>query len=256
MADTNEIMKTQRGRSRSYPVIALGDALEKIKSINTNLGVNGQFNRESIAAGMGYSSLNGTSGRRIAALVQYGFLDRERDLYYLSASAKRYLLPVNDNDQQDVIKDAALLPDLFSDIYNTFKGQVLPKQFVNRLIQEFGIEQKAASDVERVFKSTMETAGALQANGILKSEAITDSKVVSEDQDEDPDTKKKQADSGKINKPVGYLSVELPSGLTISYSQALASAFAFGVFGQELKALDDAVTAHNTQSAVQTEDVQ
>ncbi|QQR51905.1 hypothetical protein IPG36_04810 [bacterium] len=45
--------------------------------------------------------------------------------------------------------------------------------------------------------------------------------------------------------PAGYLSVKLPSGMMVSYPQALASAFAFGQFGQKLKDLDDAVTAYS-----------
>ena len=38
------------------------------------------------------------------------------------------------------------------------------------------------------------------------------------------------------------MSVKLPSGLVISYDQDLAPAFAFGAFGTELKALDDAIS--------------
>lgn len=246
MAQTNENTKALRGRSSAYPVIALAEALEKIKSINENLGLNGQFNRESIAAGMGYTSLNGTSARRVAALIQYGLLDREKDMYFLSAAAKQILIPIGDNDRQEAIKKAALKPALFKSIYSVLQGQVLPRQFTNRLIQEFGIEQKAASDVERIFKSTMTTAGILQSNGILK---IASNERVQDTAKTTNDTLNDSKDEAQNNlTKTGYLSVELPSGLIISYSDELASAFAFGKFGVVLQQLDDAVTAHSNQT--------
>jgi len=245
----------KKERSRAYPAMPLDEALSRIESINENLGLNGQFNRESIAVGMGYKSLNGASIRRVAALVHYGFLSRDKDQYSLSPLAKQYLIPVNDNDRDVALREAALSPALFEEIYAAFKGQVIPRQFQNRLIQEFGIQQKAAPEVERIFKSTMETARILQTNGILNSEATP---VATQSNTDTPDTNGSNASTAnptvqqnansQNSTPAGYLSVNLPSGLIVSYSQDLASAFAFGAFGTQLKALDEAVAKHATPS--------
>lgn len=240
------------GRSRAYPAITIEEALDRISKINENLGVNGWFNRESIAVGMGYASLNGASARRVAALVHYGFLSRDKDQYSLSDLAKKYLLPVGDNDKEIAVREAALSPTLFSEIYGALKGQVIPKQFVNRLIHEFGIQQKAAPDVDRIFKSTMETAGILRSNGVLSEDTSGVVPQIPSPQSDQPTTD----ESEQVNKsqtqnpstPQGYLSVILPSGLVVSYSQELASAFAFGAFGNQLKALDDAVATHTASS--------
>jgi hypothetical protein len=217
--------------------------LAKIENIQANLGIGGQYNRESIAAGMGYSSLNGSSARVVAALAQYGLLSRVKDLYSLSDEAIKYLLPTSDNDQLEVIQEAATTPPLFADIYTVFKGQVLPKHFLNRLIQEFDIEQKVASDVERIFKATMTTAGILKTNGILEISAPTQSTVAAPASNASVAEEPESVESVNLA-PTNYLSVELPSGLIVSYSQDLASEFAFGTFGQELKALNDAVAKH------------
>lgn len=242
-----KLSNMKKERSRAYPAIPLEEALARIESINKNLGINGQFNRESIAIGMGYTSLNGASARRVAALVHYGLLGRDKDQYYLSQLAKQYLLPVNDGDKEEAIREAALSPTLFAEIYESFKGQVIPKQFVNRLIQEFGIQQKAAPDVEKIFKSTVEMAGIMQSNGILSSGTTpvapqsdtTDSQSINH-----VDTQ--SIKNSKSLAPTNYLSVDLPSGLVVCYSQDLASAFAFGEFAKELKALDDAVAKCTT----------
>jgi hypothetical protein len=243
MADSSK-----KERSRAYPVMTLEEALNRIASINESLGLNGQFNRESIAVGMGYSSLNGASARAVAALAHYGLLDREKDQYSLSQTAKKYLLPINDSDKEDAMRDAALSPSLFMEIYDAFKGQVIPRQFTNRLIQEFGIQQKAAADVERIFRNTMETAGFLKSNGILNAESpeASTSAPAAKVTAETPEHKQVQASkSNELATPAGYLSVRLPSGLMVSYPQTLASAFAFGQFGQKLKDLDDAVAEYS-----------
>lgn len=242
-----KLSNMKKERSRAYPAIPLEEALARIESINKNLGINGQFNRESIAIGMGYTSLNGASARRVAALVHYGLLSRDKDQYYLSQLAKQYLLPVKDGDKEKAIREAALSPTLFAEIYESFKGQVIPKQFVNRLIQEFGIQQKVAPDVEKIFKSTVEVAGIMQSNGILSSDTTP---VVPQSDTTDLDTRDSQSinhvdtqsiKNSKSLAPTNYLSVNLPSGLIVCYSQDLASAFAFGKFANELKALDDVV---------------
>lgn len=245
---------TKKERSRAYPVMPLEEALTRIESINRNLGINGQFNRESLAVGMGYTSLNGASARRVAALVHYGLLNRDKDQYSLSPLAKQYLLPVNDGDKEAATREAALSPTLFAEIYDTFKGQVIPKQFVNRLIQEFGIQQKAAPDVERIFKATVEAAGILQGNGILSSETTSTTPSSSPDATVNAGTTSvvRPNVNGQNPTPSGHLSVNLPSGLIVSYSQDLASAFAFGEFGAELKALDDAVAKHAAPAPNQT----
>lgn len=236
----------KKERSRAYPVMPLAEALVRIASINENLGIKGQYNRETIATGMGYAGLNGASARSVAALTHYGFLDRDKDLYSLSNLAKKYLMPLEDDDSASAKRAAALAPTLFSEIYETFKGQVIPKQFVNRLVQEFGIQQKAAPEVERIFKETMKTAGILQDNNILSADTNTVRQFVKQENQDEPThaSSKISLTQPQPSTSVGYLTVKLPSGLVIQYEQDLAPAFAFGQFGKVLKDLDEAVAGY------------
>ncbi len=78
--------------------------------------------------------------------------------------------PTEDADAADAKREAALSPTLFAEVYDTFKGQIIPKHFSNRLVQEFGIQPKAAPEVERIFRETMKTAGILQDNNILSQD--------------------------------------------------------------------------------------
>lgn len=242
---------SKKERSRAYPSMTLAEALKRLNSINENLGANGNYNRESIVVGMGYSGISGTSSRAAASLDQYGLLRRTKDLYSLTDEAKKYLFPVNPSDQEDAMRVAALSPPLFSDVFSVLEGQVIPKQFANRLIQEFSIQPKAANDVERIFRNTMETAGLLSAGGILNSGIKTDNaqKVDTSDVDAATDvTRVSPATNQEL------LSVNLPSGLIVSYPQSVASAFAFGIFGESLMALDSKVSEYIKRESVKVED--
>ena len=240
-------LSNQKERSRAYPVITLTEAFTRLVRLNDNLGINGRYNRETIANGMGYSSLNGKASRAVAALSHYGLLTRTKELYSFSALARKYLLPNDDNDQAAATRTAALAPALFAEIYQAFKGQIIPKQFANRLVNEFGIQPKAASDVERIFRSTMTSAGLMLPNNVLDDidQGSSDMNEVA-GMEKSQDAKNSGVDEPHNQKPKiadaeGHLTVRLPSGLMISYGQDLASAFAFGTFGDQLKALDDAI---------------
>lgn len=243
--NVNNVQKPSkvRARSRAYPSMSLEESLVRVKKINDNLGMSGNFNRESIAVGMGYSSLNGASARSVAALVQYGLLSRNNSMYSLSDLAKKYIFPVNDNDVRDALVEASLNPILFKEIYDTFVGQVLPKQFVNRLVQEFGIQPKVSTEVEGLFKNAMSLSGILQSNGLLVENTGSSSLNSVSDNQSVSDTNPDSVDNGEVIRGFDnkYQEVKLPSGMIIKYPVSLSSAFAFGVFGDELRQLDTAV---------------
>ena len=92
----------------------------------------------------------------------------------------------------------------------------------------------------------------MQRNGILSSGTTP---VAPQSDTTDLDTRDSQSvnhvdtqsiKNSKSLAPTNYLSVDLPSGLVVCYSQDLASAFAFGEFAKELKALDDVVAKCTT----------
>lgn len=237
---------SKKDRSRSYPSLTLSEALKRLDNINENLGANGSYNRESVVVGMGYSGISGTSSRAAASMDQYGLLRRIKDLYSLTDDAKKYLFPVSDSDRDEVIRSAALSSPLFRDIFNALEGQVIPRQFANRLIQEFGIQPKAAAEVERIFRSTMETAGLLANNGMLSGSRKDNTTA---DKASGASANPSSEATVGIRTDTSLLSVNLPSGLIVSYPQSLASAFAFGLFGETLLALDNKVMEYVHQAS-------
>jgi hypothetical protein len=154
-------------RSSSYPSLSLDDALTKLTQLKDSMGLNGEYKRETVASGIGYSTITGTSARAVAALTQYGFLDREKDIYQISSLGRRYLMPTTENDTFTAIREAALSPKLFKQIYDEYQGQVLPKLIVNILANKYGVQPKVGPTVVKLFESAMTSAQLLEPSGRL-----------------------------------------------------------------------------------------
>lgn len=154
-------------RSTAYPSIALPEALNKLSKLKDSLGVNGEYNREATAKGMGYASLSGSSARAVAALVQYGLLDRNKDQYAISELGKRYLMPIEEGQVRIATQEAVLRPPLLRKIYTEYEGQQLPGQLKNILTITHGIQGAAADTALRVIKQSFDYAGLISPEGVL-----------------------------------------------------------------------------------------
>ena len=162
-------------RSTSYPSMNVEEAFARLVQLKDSMGLNGNYKRETVAKGIGYNTITGTSARSVAALVHYGLLVRDKDTYSISPNGRRFLIPTDDNDQPAAIREAALSPKLFEQLFSEYEGQVLPKLIGNILATKYWVQEKVASTVVKLFESSMAHAGLLGANGLLANrvESIT-----------------------------------------------------------------------------------
>lgn len=158
---------SNKNRSASYPYLALADALERLASYKRAVGINGAFNREAVVKAIGYGSVSGASTRAVAALVHYGLLDRDKDMYSLSQLGRQYLVPIQDDDEESATREAALRPKLFRQIFTDYEGQALPRQLANILAIRHGIQSKAAPLVVKIIEESFRFAGLIAENGTL-----------------------------------------------------------------------------------------
>lgn len=159
-------------RSTSYPVMNVEDALNRLVKLRDSMGLAGEYKRETVANGIGYSTITGTSARAVAALVHYGLLTRNKDVYSISPLGHRYLVPNTDTDVPEAVRDAALNPRLFEAMFNEFKGQVLPKLIANILVSKYGVQDKVAPSIVKLFVSTVSYAGLIGSNGVLGETSV------------------------------------------------------------------------------------
>lgn len=181
-------MNTKRAsRSTSYPSMSLPEALKKLGILKDSHGINGEYDREATAKGMGYGSLSGSSARAVAALVQYGLLNRSKDQYSISDLGKKYLMPVRTGQDDEAAREAALNPPLLRKIFDEYEGQPLPGQLKNILTITYGVQGSAADVALRVIKQSFKAAGLVTESGTLTRGIVSedsDSVVSLEDSEE------------------------------------------------------------------------
>lgn len=168
MSEVKERAK-QVTRSVAYPSIPLNEAIDSTKKLKDALG-KGPYSREEAARALGHSQLTGPASRKIAALVQYGLLERNGNTYNQSDLSQDILQPLSGDSENVAIKNAAVRPKLFQKVYGRFGGQALPSMLQNILIRD-GVNEKAAGDVVRIFTETMKFAGLL-VNGVLTNQPL------------------------------------------------------------------------------------
>ncbi len=241
MTDTKET-KSRNNRSTAYPYIPVGTAVEYSKLLIDSYGKS-PFSRENASATMGHESVTGPAAQKISALVHFGLLGKSSNTYHNTELAQRILWSESDENHASDVVTATLHPKLYKKLISDYNGHSLPGKLNNILIQSHGINPNVADKVADNFKKSLEFAGMLQ-NGVVTSSPSTDITDTETDEDDKPEDPKgtqasKKKKSATVDAPMdGMQSLELPSGLVISYPKDLAFNFAMGEFASELKAIE------------------
>lgn len=237
-------ISNKRDRSSAYPAISLEEATMHSSKLYQAFG-KAPFKRESAAIEIGYKSLNGPSGSKIAALVHFGLLERNGDLYNNSPLAIKISHPKNDDDKKEAIFQAVKSPKLFNALIKEFSGATLPNALDNILIQNYGISRKVAKEVANNFKKSIKFAELYPNEVVLNTNNDNSDSIENILGEHTPNTYTiSDRTINQKNTPInfnGMQSIHTPSGLIICYPNELAYHFAIGEFGKQIKDLDDAI---------------
>lgn len=256
------IKKTKK-RSASYPAFNLEQAVEATRQLKDKLG-DGPYSREHMAVALGYKGVTGSSGMKIAACVNFGLLDRTGNTYSQSDLARKLFHYIDNEEREATLIEAFGHPSLYQKLIAEYSGKSLPGMLESILVRNYGIQENAAKGAVTNFKESAEFVGALK-NGVLNLNGISDSLAtdipgISQPIAPVPITPALRNDTmvqhiqGRPVLNSTYLSVNLPSGIVMSYPQELAPAFAFGMFAQPLRALDDAIAGFKASQDSTTAD--
>ncbi|MDO8569802.1 MAG: hypothetical protein Q7R89_03490 [bacterium] len=241
---TNTGKKMKKDRSTAYPAIHLGEAIEYSKKLITAYPKS-QFDRVSAAVSMGYATLSGASAPKVAALAHYGLLDRKGNAYKNSDLAERILHYSTEEEKAEAILEAVKHPKLFESLIGEYSGRAIPTTLNNILVRQYKISLKVADTVVQIFKESLEFAG-LYSNGIVSEHASQDTETPENGKGDGKNiatgSRERDARPPERQKRMGMVDVELPSGIVLSYPVDIAYLFAIGKFGDQIAALDKAVT--------------
>lgn len=153
-------------RSRAYPILSLEDSRRVMGEILAGLG-RGSFSREVLGEALGYSNAQGGPGaRKIAALVQYGFLRRKAGLYSPTALAREAVEPRSAAASASALLRALRHPPLFAALLDRYRPQGrVPTQLASVLWRDFGITRKASRAAAETFRKSARYAGVLDSAG-------------------------------------------------------------------------------------------
>lgn len=237
--------KAPRERSAAYPAISLEEAVGYSTKLQAAFSKS-PFSRENAVREMGHQKVTGPSGMKVSSLVHYGLVSRDGNAYRNSGLALRLAHRIDDNDFQEALKIAASSPKLYRALLNEFAGRAVPTALSSILVRNHQIGQKVADDVARTFTKTIEYAG-LYLNGIVSSE-LPESEDSGNATDANPSQQAAHvtphppaAPVIPMNRPIqmnnapDMRTVELPSGIIVSYPKNLG--FVFG----KIAAFEEAV---------------
>lgn len=147
----------KRHRSPNVPRFPLEQALEATKALHGKIA-KARVKPEVAVGPLGYSGINGAALGALAALNQYGLIDRADDgLVSVSPAAIRMLHPVSDAQLFKDRRDAALKPRVFADLISHGFHKADADVIANHLIHnDFAAEP--AKRAATIFKMNLDFA--------------------------------------------------------------------------------------------------
>lgn len=121
---------TKSPRSPNY---TLQDALDQVKKLHLQIG-KATVKPESAAVALGYKGVNGAALTTLGTLSQYGLIERSKGTVTVTPLAVRILHPTGDLQLKESLREAALTPKWFKEIYENL-GQCSVEVLTSHLVQ-------------------------------------------------------------------------------------------------------------------------
>lgn len=146
-------MNTRRPHSPDYPSVGLKEAISRCKRLFDTVQMR-PVSRELVSAGLGFNKMHGGAMSVMAALRKYGLLNKVGENLALTELAQTILLPKSEAEGVNASKEAALKPDLFMELHETFGPVVKDETLViNHLLRKSFLPEAAKKALE-AYKET------------------------------------------------------------------------------------------------------
>src|SRR3984885_10371082 len=147
-------------RSPNYPAFGLVSALEKIRKIYES-EKRTPTTADVIVGHLGYKHTDGPGGRALSCLRQFGLLEEHAGRVRVSDLAFSLLhLPDEDSEKAELLKKAALTPNLYRQLREEFSESVPSDPTLKSNLLKRGFNPDSVHGVIEDFKATMELAKA------------------------------------------------------------------------------------------------
>ncbi len=117
----------------------------------------------------------------ISSAQKFSLLSFEKGLITITEEYKLIKHSYTNSERMDLLRKAFLKPQVFTLLYDRFKGRELPTEMLDKiLIREFGVEENTAGRVAGYFAEGLKTYGLLNGSNIVEDnqKLISDQTVV------------------------------------------------------------------------------
>lgn len=142
-------------RSPSYPVMSLADAIAAVHKIEGQYR-SSKVDREIAAKMIGYSSLSGPANKALAALAQFGLVERAgKGEIRVTSRARAILHPDSPTEKRSELQAAALEPSLFRELKDRWPDVSPPEEAVISYFNRRGFNPSAIRPAARAYLQTL-----------------------------------------------------------------------------------------------------
>src|SRR5690606_18137041 len=94
--------------------------------------------------------IEGAHPRHLAAAGHYGFIDREKDEYWVTERFKAIHLWTSEEEKREELKKAFGSPTLYQKLIEKYDGGEIPKQLPAILVRFYGITESKSDEVAQI----------------------------------------------------------------------------------------------------------
>jgi len=141
-------------RSPSYPAHDLETAVEYAQKIYDADG-RSAAGKNAVLRHMGFKGVSGASATALASLRQFGLVEGRGDSYKLTERARDILISPGE-ERQAALRDAALAPDIFREIWEKDEGRLPSDQNMRYYLEkERGFNKNSIESVVKNLRATV-----------------------------------------------------------------------------------------------------
>lgn len=159
-------------RSPSYPNAPLEDAISQVAKIE-KLYRQSPVDREVGAKLIGYSGLSGPASKALAALANYGLVERAgKGEMRVTTRARAILHPNNLDERRQNLIAAAFEPNLFQELRGRWPDMIPPEEGIVTYLHRQGFNQSAIRPAMKAYRDTLlflEREGVSESHGTESS---------------------------------------------------------------------------------------
>jgi hypothetical protein len=166
-------------RSPSYPNMSLSEAVTEATKIEAQYRLS-PVDRGVAAKIVGYSSLSGPANKALAALAQYGLVDRAgKGEMRVTTRAQAIIHPDNEAERRQHLRAAAFEPQLFRDLQERWPNMIPPEDGIASYLSRQGFNQSAIRPASKAYIQTLlflQQEGANDSHGPKPRDVKNDAK--------------------------------------------------------------------------------